>query len=53
MINLNDKKIKKLKHNLKILEDGQGGLLEVLYFNKQIFVSYSENLKMETLYICC
>ena len=27
------------------MEDGQGGLLEVLYFNDQVFVSYSENLK--------
>ena len=38
------KKKNKIKHNLQILEDGQGGLLEVLYFNKQVFVSYSENL---------
>ncbi len=45
LIDLNNKKIKKIKHNLNILEDGQGGLLEVLYFNKQVFISYSENLK--------
>ena len=45
LVNLNNKKIKKLKHNLEILDDLQGGLLEVLYFNKQVFVSYSENLK--------
>jgi len=32
-----------LRHNLNILEDGQGGLLEVLYKNNEIFVSYSEN----------
>ena len=42
-INLTNKKKKKLIHNLNILEDGQGGLLEVLYKNKKIFVSYSEN----------
>ena len=36
-------KIDKLKHNLNIIEDGQGGLLEVLYKNQEIFVSYSEN----------
>ena len=36
---------KYFKHNLNILEDGQGGLLEVLYFKEQVFVSYSENLK--------
>ena len=45
LIDLNNKKIKKIKHNLDVLEDGQGGLLEVLYFNEQVFVSYSENLK--------
>ena len=44
-IDLNNQKINKIKHNLKILEDGQGGLLEVLYYNGQVFVSYSEDLK--------
>jgi len=42
-INLLNKKIDKFKHNLNILEDGQGGLLEVLFKNNEIFVSYSEN----------
>ena len=42
-INLLNKKIDKLTHNLNILEDGQGGLLEVLFENNEIFVSYSEN----------
>ena len=32
IVNLEDKKIKRVNHNLKILEDGQGGLLEVLYY---------------------
>ncbi len=45
LLDFNNKKIKKIKHNLQILEDGQGGLLEVLYFDEQVFVSYSENLK--------
>ncbi len=45
LIDLNNQKIKKINHNLKILEDGQGGLLEVLYFDKKVFVSYSEDLK--------
>ena len=31
LINLKDNKKKKINHNLKILEDGQGGLLEILY----------------------
>ena len=45
LVDFNNKKVKKITHNLNILEDGQGGLLEVLYFNDQVFVSYSENLK--------
>ena len=40
-INLANKKINKLTHNLNILEDGQGGLLEVLFDNNEIYVSYS------------
>ena len=43
LVNLKDNIIRKLNHNLKILEDGQGGLLEILYYNNMIFVSYSEN----------
>ena len=42
-INLTNKKIDKLIHNLNVLEDGQGGLLDVLFKNNEIFVSYSEN----------
>jgi aldose sugar dehydrogenase len=42
-INLTNKKINKFTHNLNILEDGQGGLLEVLFKDNEIFVSYSEN----------
>ena len=43
LLNLKNNKIKKIKHNLDVLEDGQGGLLEILYHNEIIFVSYSEN----------
>ena len=43
LINLRDNKIIKIKHNLDIMEDGQGGLLEILFHNNVIFVSYSEN----------
>tara|TARA_E500000178_G_scaffold10908_1_gene10691 strand:- start:1696 stop:2763 length:1068 start_codon:yes stop_codon:yes gene_type:complete len=42
LANIKDNKIKKIKHNLDVLEDGQGGLLEILYYNEIIFVSYSE-----------
>jgi len=41
--NLEKQKLKNIKHNLKILEKGQGGLLDILYHNKEVFVSYSEN----------
>ena len=43
LVNLKDNKIKNVKHNLDVLEDGQGGLLEILYYNETVFVSYSEN----------
>ena len=43
LVDLKNNKIKKIKHNLDVLEDGQGGLLEILYHNEIIFVSYSEN----------
>ncbi len=43
ILNLNTKEIKKINHNLSILEDGQGGLLDVLYNDGEIFISYSEN----------
>ena len=42
-LNLKDKKISEIKHNLSILEVGQGGLLDVLYNKEQIYISYSEN----------
>ena len=42
-INLKNKMIKNINHNLDILEDGQGGLLEILYHNEIIYISYSEN----------
>jgi aldose sugar dehydrogenase len=34
---------KKIKHNLNILDRGQGGLLDILFNNEYIYVSYSEN----------
>ena len=42
-VNLKEKIIKDISHNLKILEDGQGGLLDILYKDNILFVSYSEN----------
>ncbi len=45
LINLNLKKKtkNKINHNLSLIEDGQGGLLDVLYNDKIVYVSYSEN----------
>ena len=37
------KKIKDISHNLKVLEDGQGGLLDILHNDSIVYVSYSEN----------
>ena len=44
-VNIENKKQKKVKHNQKVLEHGQGGLLDVLYHNKKVFISYSEKRK--------
>ncbi len=43
VVNLKDKTKSVIKHNLSVLEDGQGGLLDVLFYNKNVYVSYSEN----------
>ncbi len=42
-ININKKSIQNINHNLKILEDGQGGLLDILFKDNLVFVSYSED----------
>ncbi len=43
IINILEKKINNINHNLNILEDGQGGLLDVLYKDNVVYISYSEN----------
>ena len=43
LVDIDKKKIHNIHHNLNVLEDGQGGLLDVLYQNGVVFVSYSEN----------
>ncbi len=42
-LNLKDKTKNEIVHNLDILEVGQGGLLDVLYKDPDVYVSYSEN----------
>ena len=44
-VNIENREQKKVKHNLKVLEHGQGGLLDILYHNKRVFISYSEKRK--------
>ena len=41
--NLNKKKITEINHNLSVLEVGQGGLLDVLYHNNEVYISYTED----------
>ena len=41
-LDLKNQTLSEIKHNLSILEDGQGGLLDVLYDNENVYVSYSE-----------
>jgi glucose/arabinose dehydrogenase len=41
-LDLKNKTISEIKHNLSVLEDGQGGLLDVLYDDKNVYLSYSE-----------
>ena len=43
ILNLKNKKINEIKHNLSLISLGQGGLLDVLYRDNTIYVSYSEN----------
>jgi aldose sugar dehydrogenase len=42
-LNLKNKKLKEIKHNLSLIDLGQGGLLDVLYKDNQVYISYSEN----------
>ena len=41
-LNLNTKKKTEIKNDLLFLDDGQGGLLDVLYHAGEIYISYSE-----------
>ena len=42
-LNLKNKKLSEINHNLNILDYGQGGLLDVLYADKYVYISYSED----------
>ena len=43
IVNINSKRFSEVKHNLKFLNVGQGGLLDILYKDNSIWVSYSED----------
>ena len=43
IVNIYSKKILEVKHNLNFLNVGQGGLLDILYNDKYIWISYSED----------
>ncbi len=42
-LDLAKKDMNEIQHNLSIISLGQGGLLDVVYHNNEIYVSYSEN----------
>ena len=43
VINLKNKKVSSINHNINFLVDGQGGLLDILYKDEFVYVSYSED----------
>ena len=42
-INIQKTELQNIKHNLKVLEYGQGGLLDILFKDQDVYISYSEN----------
>jgi len=42
IVNINSKEVFEVKHNLNFLEIGQGGLLDIIYENHTIWISYTE-----------
>ena len=43
LVDLQKKKIYEVKHNLNYLQHGQGGLLDILFKDNFIYISYTEN----------
>ena len=51
IVNVVSKEVTEIKHNLNFLEVGQGGLLDIIYQDNTLWISYSEdrgNLKTST-----
>jgi quinoprotein glucose dehydrogenase len=43
IVNFVSKEVTEIKHNLNFLEVGQGGLLDIIYQNNSLWISYSED----------
>ncbi|MDA8537318.1 PQQ-dependent sugar dehydrogenase [Candidatus Pelagibacter bacterium] len=43
IVNVISKEVTEIKHNLNFLEVGQGGLLDIIYQDNTLWISYSEN----------
>ena len=43
IVNITSKEIYEVKHNLNYFVHGQGGLLDIIYQNENLWISYSEN----------
>ena len=43
VVNIVSKEVKEIKHNLNFLEVGQGGLLDIIYQDNNLWISYSED----------
>ena len=43
IVNIKNKNINRINHNLNFLEHGQGGLLDIIFNNSFVYISYSEN----------
>jgi quinoprotein glucose dehydrogenase len=43
IVDIKSQKVSDVKHNLNYLEHGQGGLLDILFKDNYVYISYSEN----------
>ena len=43
IVNVETKELLEVQHNLNFLEYGQGGLLDIIYQNNTVWISYTEN----------
>ena len=43
LVNIKNKDINLINHNLNFLEHGQGGLLDILFKNNFVYIAYTEN----------